>query len=116
MEVIQPGIEYKLFKYSDKDDYITVRFVEKQFLRTSNLSEDDVYIGMGGIVNLEDGITNEEIWYMMLDRFKHLNDKSYSKSNDVILDSIRTIIGETKKRKKKKQENKKRYEEKFQSE
>lgn len=113
MEIIKEGITYKLFNYSDKDKYTTIQFVEKVYPRTSISDLNNTYIGEGGIVEMIDGITSEEIWYMMLDRYKTLDKKSHSGYNQRIIDAIKEIIGATKDRKRKKFENKKKYNERF---
>lgn len=114
MEVIKPGITYKVFNYSDKAKYTIIRFVEKIHKKVVLEEPDTKEIYVDGIVQFSDGITSEELIYLLLDRFKYLNDKHYSKQNETVIQSLKTIIGALKDRKKIKQENKKRYEQSFQ--
>ena len=107
MKIVSPGV-YELQYYSDKDKSLLVEFVQLY-----EESTDKIYVD--GVIEFKDGITNEEVWYMMLLRYKELNDKHYYKSNDKIIEYIKEIIGETKMRKKIKYENKKKYEETLKS-
>ncbi len=116
MDIIKPGISYKVYNYSDKNKYTVIRFVEKIHKKVVLEEPITKEIFVDGIIEFNDGITNEEIWFMMLDRYKELNEKHYSKFNEKIINNLKEIIGATKDRKKVKQENKKRYEESFQTE
>lgn len=115
MEVMKEGTEYKLF-HTNRKDFIIVPFLEKVHINVPLKEESTDTVFIDGVVQFKSGITNEEIWYMMLDRVKYLNNKHYSKYNDIILKALKIIIGATKDRKRLKQENKKRYENSFQTE
>lgn len=68
MEVIRPGYEYKLHNLSGDDEGVVIRFVEKKD---------------GKIIH---GVSNEEVFSMMLHRFYFLQkEKSYSKENSIII-------------------------------
>ncbi len=110
MKIVSPGV-YELQYYSDKEKSLLVEFVQKIHKKVPLYEESTDKIYVDGVIEFKDGITNEEVWYMMLLRYKELNDKHYSKSNDKIIEYIKEIIGETKMRKKIKYENKKKYEE-----
>ena len=116
MDIIKPGITYKIYNYSDKNKYTVIRFVEKVHKKVVLQEPTTKELFVDGIVEFSDGTSNEEIWFMMLDRYKHLNEKHYSKHNEKIIDYLKEIIKVTKERRKIKQENKKKYEESFQTE
>lgn len=88
MEVIVRGVEYKLRNYSNKDTYQGIRFVQKT---------GDHFL---------DGITNEEVLYMMIDRLSHLNRLHYSSLNQRALDSLKDALKYLKERQKNKYMNK----------
>jgi hypothetical protein len=116
MDIIKPGITYKIYNYSDKNKYTVIRFVEKVHKKVVLQEPTTKELFVDGIVEFSDGTSNEEIWFMMLDRYKHLNEKHYSKLNEKIIEYLKEIIKVTKERRKIKQENKKKYEENFQTE
>lgn len=116
MFIVKPGIRYKLNYFGDKERFVLINFTEKvhQKIALEEPITKEIYVD--GVVKHIDGITNEEVLYMMLDRFKYLNDRHFSKYNEIAIQGIKQAIGAMKDRKKIKQENKKRYEESFQTE
>jgi hypothetical protein len=115
MIVLNPGVSYKLLYFSDKEKSIQIDFVEKIHKKIPLLEESTDKVYIDGIIEFKDGTFNEEIFYMMLDRYKELNERHYSKSNDKIINWLKEIIGETKNRRKTKYENKRKYEEHLKS-
>ena len=77
MEVVKPGIEYRLHNFKSETDYQTIRFTEKQ----------------GGVYNA--GTTNEEVVSMLIDRLYELQKKNFSVENQcciLLLKNVRTLF------------------------
>ena len=72
MEAERRGVFYRLFNFKSAN-YQTVRFTEKV---------DGEHIP---------GTTNEEVIDMMVDRFEHLNQRSWSVENELILSLLQII-------------------------
>lgn len=77
MEVVKPGIEYRLHNFKSETDYQTIRFTEKQ----------------GAIYN--PGTTNEEVVSMLIDRLYELQKKNFSVENQcciLLLKNVRNLF------------------------
>lgn len=72
MEAEKKGVFYRLFNFKSAS-FQTVRFTEKV---------DGEYIP---------GTTNEEVVDMLVDRFEHLNQRSWSVENELVLSLLRVI-------------------------
>ena len=72
MEAEKKGVFYRLFNFKSAS-FQTVRFTEKV---------DGDYIP---------GTTNEEVIDMLVDRFEHLNQRSWSVENELVLSLLRVI-------------------------
>lgn len=77
MEVVTPGVEYKLHNFKSENDYQVIRFTEKTAL------------GYNG------GTTNEEVITMLIDRMYELQKKNFSVENQciiILLKNIRVLL------------------------
>jgi len=77
MEVVKPGIEYRLHNFKSETDSQSIRFTEK---------EGGVYIP---------GTTNEEVVDMLIDRLYELQKKNFSVENQcciLLLKNVRTLF------------------------
>lgn len=72
MEAEKKGVFYRLFNFKSAS-FQTVRFTEKV---------DGDYIP---------GTTNEEVVDMLVDRFEHLNQRSWSVENELVLSLLQVI-------------------------
>lgn len=72
MEAEKKGVFYRLFNFKSAS-FQTIRFTEKV---------DGDYIP---------GTTNEEVVDMLVDRFEHLNQRSWSVENELVLSLLRVI-------------------------
>jgi len=72
MEAEKKGVFYRLFNFKSAS-FQTVRFTEKV---------DGEYVP---------GTTNEEVVEMLVDRFEHLNQRSWSVENELVLSLLRVI-------------------------
>ena len=72
MEAEKKGVFYRLFNFKSAS-FQTVRFTEKV---------DGEYVP---------GTTNEEVIEMLVDRFEHLNQRSWSVENELVLSLLRVI-------------------------
>jgi len=90
MEVEKPGIFYRLYNFKSASDQ-TVKFTEK--------------------VNGEHvpGTTNEEVIDMLVSRFEHLKERSWSVENELILSLLHVIKGALRRRRGRKIQNVKSY-------
>jgi len=91
MEAEKRGIFYRLFNFKSST-YQTIRFTEKV---------DGEYIP---------GTTNEEVVDMLVDRFQHLNDRSWSVENELVLSLLQVIKTTLRRRLSRKIQNVKQYE------
>ncbi len=113
MEVITPGLLYRIFYYNNKDKYIDIPFFHKEHKTIKVIVPGFAEIMEDGVIEFVEGVGTEELLYLLLDRFKYLNDKHYSTYNDQALQGIKQAIGAMKDRKKNKKENQKKYQESF---
>ena len=90
MEAERKGIFYRLFNFKSST-YQTVRFTEKV---------DGEFIP---------GTTNEEVVDMLVDRFQHLNDRSWSVENELVLSLLQVIRTTLRRRLSRKIQNVKNY-------
>jgi len=77
MEVVKPGIEYRLHNFKSETEYQEIRFTEKD----------------GGTYN--PGTTNEEVVNMLIDRLYELQKKNFSVENQcciLLLKNVRTLF------------------------
>lgn len=77
MEIVKPGIEYRLHNFKSDTEYQTVRFTEK--------------VNTGFIP----GTTNEEVVSMLIDRLYALQAKNFSVENQcciILLKQVRTLF------------------------
>lgn len=77
MDVVKPGIEYRLHNFKSDTEYQTVRFTEKQ----------------GSAYN--SGTTNEEVVSMLIDRLYELQKKNFSVENQcciLLLKNVRNLF------------------------
>jgi len=72
MEAEKKGVFYRLFNFKSAS-FQTIRFTEKV---------DGEYVP---------GTTNEEVIEMLVDRFEHLNQRSWSVENELVLSLLRVI-------------------------
>ena len=72
MEAEKKGVFYRLFNFKSAS-FQTIRFTEKV---------DGEYVP---------GTTNEEVVEMLVDRFEHLNQRSWSVENELVLSLLRVI-------------------------
>jgi len=72
MEAEKRGVFYRLFNFKSAS-FQTIRFTEKV---------DGEYVP---------GTTNEEVVEMLVDRFEHLNQRSWSVENELVLSLLRVI-------------------------
>lgn len=86
MQIIKPGIIYRLFNFGSPTDFQEIRFTEKI---TSGYSP---------------GTTNEEVVNMLIDRFYELQKRKFSVENQCIIILLRSIRDLMKKRLEKKLE------------
>ena len=63
MEIVKPGIEYRLHNFKSETEYQTVRFTEKT------------------ATGFNPGTTNEEVVSMLIDRLYALQNKNFSVEN-----------------------------------
>ena len=90
MEAEKKGIFYRLFNFKSST-YQTIRFTEKV---------DGEHIP---------GTTNEEVVDMLVDRFQHLNDRSWSVENELVLSLLQVIRTTLRRRLSRKIQNVKNY-------
>ena len=77
MEIVKPGIEYRLHNFKSETEYQTVRFTEKT---------------PTGFVP---GTTNEEVVSMLIDRLYALQTKNFSVENQcciILLKQVRVLF------------------------
>lgn len=77
MEVVKPGIEYRLHNFKSETEYQEIRFTVKH----------------GGTYN--PGTTNEEVVNMLIDRLYELQKKNFSVENQcciLLLKNVRTLF------------------------
>jgi len=77
MEIVKPGIEYRLHNFKSETEYQTVRFTEK--------TES----------GFNPGTTNEEVVGMLIDRLYALQAKNFSVENQcciILLKQVRTLF------------------------
>ena len=77
MEIVKPGIEYRLSNFKSDKEFQTVRFTEKT---------------PTGFVP---GTTNEEVVSMLIDRLYELQKKNFSVENQcciILLKQVRTLF------------------------
>lgn len=77
MEIVKPGIEYRLHNFKSDTEYQTLRFTEK--------------VSTGFIP----GTTNEEVVGMLIDRLYALQAKNFSVENQcciILLKQVRTLF------------------------
>lgn len=72
MEAEKKGVFYRLFNFKSAS-FQTIRFTEKV---------DGDYVP---------GTTNEEVVDMLVDRFEHLNQRSWSVENELVLSLLQVI-------------------------
>lgn len=101
MEIIKEGIIYKLNNFSNREDYQVISFVEK-------IPSDG-----SSIERFQDGTTNEEVLYMLIDRLNYLNTKHYSIQNKIAKDALKTALNALKIRNKNKSTNKRAYQDRL---
>lgn len=90
MEAEKKGVFYRLFNFRSST-YQTVRFTEK-------VDGDFVQ-----------GTTNEEVVDMLVDRFEHLNQRSWSVENELVLSLLQVIKTTLRRRLSRKIQNVKNY-------
>lgn len=93
MEVLQPGVEYKLHNFKSETEGQLIRFTEK------------TATGYNG------GTTNEEVITMLIDRMYELQKKNFSVENQCIIILLKNIRVLLKKRLNKKIDRVSKYEE-----
>jgi len=77
MEIVKPGIEYRLHSFKSETEYQTVRFTEKT------------------PAGFNPGTTNEEVVSMLIDRLYALQTKNFSVENQcciIMLKNVRTLF------------------------
>ena len=77
MEIVKPGVEYRLHNFKSETDYQTIRFTEK----TGS--------------EYQAGTTNEEVVSMLIDRLYSLQAKNFSVENQcciILLKQVRTLF------------------------
>lgn len=77
MEIVKPGIEYRLHNFKSETEYQTVRFTEKT------------------PTGFHPGTTNEEVVSMLIDRLYELQKKNFSVENQcciIMLKNVRTLF------------------------
>lgn len=84
MQIVKPGIVYRLFNFGSTTEFQEIRFTEKQ---------NSGYI---------QGTTNEEVVNMLIDRFYELQKRKFSVENQCIIILLRDIRELMKKRLEKK--------------
>jgi len=90
MEAEKKGIFYRLYNFKS-GSYQTVRFTEKV---------DGEHIP---------GTTNEEVVEMLIDRFEHLTQRSWSVENELVLSLLHVIKGALRRRLGRKIQNVKKW-------
>ena len=73
MKVLTEGHKYSLQNFESKEEVQTIQFIEKV--------QDSNSIQAGKLITLNDGITNEEIIEMLIDRLNYLQSKFPCKEN-----------------------------------
>ena len=77
MEIVKPGIEYRLHNFKSETEYQTVRFTEKT------------------ATGFNPGTTNEEVVSMLIDRLYALQNKNFSVENQcciILLKQVRELL------------------------
>ena len=77
MEIVKPGIEYRLHNFKSETEYQTVRFTEKT------------------PTGFNPGTTNEEVVSMLIDRLYALQNKNFSVENQsciILLKQVRVLL------------------------
>ena len=77
MEIVKPGIEYRLHNFKSESEYQTVRFTEKT------------------ATGFNPGTTNEEVVSMLIDRLYALQNKNFSVENQcciILLKQVRVLL------------------------
>ena len=77
MEIVKPGIEYRLHNFKSETEYQTVRFTEKT------------------PTGFNPGTTNEEVVSMLIDRLYALQNKNFSVENQcciIFLKQVRVLL------------------------
>lgn len=77
MEIVKPGIEYRLHNFKSETEYQTVRFTEKT------------------PTGFNPGTTNEEVVSMLIDRLYSLQAKNFSVENQcciILLKQVRVLF------------------------
>jgi len=77
MEIVKPGIEYRLHNFKSETEYQTVRFTEKT------------------PVGFNPGTTNEEVVSMLIDRLYALQNKNSSVEHQcciILLKQVRALL------------------------
>lgn len=85
MDIVKPGVEYRLHNFKSEEAYQTLRFTEKV---------------PGGYVA---GTTNEEVVNMLIDRLYELQKKNFSVENQcviILLKNVRVLFKKRLSRKK----------------
>ena len=73
MEIVKPGVEYRLHNFKDETGFQTIRFTEKD----------------GAVVR--PGTTNEEVINMLIDRMYELQKKNFSVENQCIIILLKNV-------------------------
>lgn len=78
MRVLTPGHKYELENFDIPSNY-----QELQFLHNERVREESTELRI-----VADGIQNDEVFKMMIDRYKYLQTRVESDSNEKILDML----------------------------
>lgn len=87
MKVIDKGHYYELANMENPDQPgQEIKFIKKEKSAPQKMGEDVV------LETVHDGTTNEEVLYMLINRYKALNAKMWSSENDYIIKRLEEAL------------------------